>query len=378
MKNLSKIISSILVMVLALSLVGCHPKTEYAYTITDKESGKSQGVTTAQYLYALTNATLEAQDNINNENPDKTIEDYSKYKVVEVDEKDKKTKTEYYKWIEERAEKTVKEFAGSMIKKKALGLKLDESEQANIDSYVNMYWQYYYQPIFEKNGVSIETYKDMFTASYYQNQYFLSIYDKDGTNPVDEKTISKTFYDNYTLADTITISVHEHSEEETEEEHTGMDLDEAKKLLKSYESRILGGVKFADILAEYNKAYGSSEENSTATDPATVYGSDETDVASEYYSKIKKMDNGDVEILTSDDKSEIVLVQKKKIKDKDETYLTSYRSSVLYQIKGDEFEDDFEKFCSGLKVEENSFALGRIKPKKIDTTNDAAAAQTAQ
>lgn len=365
-------------MALALSLAACHPKTEYAYTITDKESGKSQGVTTAQYLYALTNATLEAQDNINNENPDKTIEDYSKYKVVEVDENDKETKTEYYKWIEERALKTVKEYAGSMIKKKALGLKIDENEQANIDSYVNMYWQYYYQPIFEKNGIAVDTYAKMFTASYYQNEYFLSIYDKDGTNPIDEKTISKTFYDNYTLADTITISVHEHSEEETEEEHTGMDIKEAKRLLKSYKSRILGGEKFADIFAEYNKAYGSSEESTGTTDSATVYASDETEDPSEYYAKVKKLKTGDVEIITSEDESEIVLVQKKKIKDKDETYLTSYRQSVLHQLKGDEFEKDFDKFCDGLKVEENGFALGRIKAKDIDVTNDAAAAQTAQ
>lgn len=375
MKNLSKLISLLLTAVLALSLVGCHPKTEYAFTITDKDSGKSQGVTTAQYLYALTNATIEAQDNINNENPDKTIEDYSKYKVVELDENDKETKTEYYKWIEERALKTVREYAGSMIKKKAIGLKIDETQQANIDSYVNMYWQYYYQPIFEKNGIAVETYAKMFEASYYQNEYFLSIYDKEGTNPIDEKEVSKTFYDNYCLADTITISVHEHSDEETEEEHTGMDIDEAKKLLKSYKSRLLGGEKFADIYEEYNKAYGSSDETSSTTDAAVVYGSDETDDGSEYYAKIAKLKNGGVEIITAEDESEIILVQKKKIKDKEETYLNSYRSNVLYMIKGDEFNKDFDKFCDGLKIEENGFALGRIKAKDIDVTNDAAAAQ---
>ena len=232
MRIFKRSLAVVLAVATVLTLSACHPKDEVAVTVTDKKSGISTTLTTAQYIYAYTNAVLEANSNIDEhkKDADKEIKDYTKHKVTETDEDGKETKVAYEKWVDGRAEELMRNYAAAMIKQKALKFKIDDATQQSIDSYSQMYWQYYYQPVFEKNGVGFETYKKMFTSSYYENEYFLSIYDKDGTDEVPEKTVNKTFYDSYCLADAIAISVKTEDAEETEGEETTATEEQGEKL----------------------------------------------------------------------------------------------------------------------------------------------------
>ena len=380
MRIFKRSLAVVLAVATVLTLSACHPKDEVAVTVTDKKSGISTTLTTAQYIYAYTNAVLEANSNIDEhkKDADKEIKDYTKHKVTETDEDGKETKVAYEKWVDGRAEELMRNYAAAMIKQKALKFKIDDATQQSIDSYSQMYWQYYYQPVFEKNGVGFETYKKMFTSSYYENEYFLSIYDKDGTDEVPEKTVNKTFYDSYCLADAIAISVKTEDAEETEGEETTENnlptLDEAKKILKAYKTRLEKGESFKTIYEEYNKANASEEEESTGTtESATVYGSEETDSSSEYFTEIYKLKKGDIKILTSSDKSEIVLVQKLDIKKDEDKYYKSYRESVLHQLKDEDFDKKFEKFAKSLEIEKKNAATKRVKIKKIDVATETQA-----
>lgn len=380
MRIFKRSLAVVLAVATVLTLSACHPKDEVAVTVTDKKSGISTTLTTAQYIYAYTNAVLEANSNIDEhkKDADKEIKDYTKHKVTETDEDGKETKVAYEKWVDERAEELMRNYAAAMIKQKALKFKIDDSTQQSIDSYSQMYWQYYYQPVFEKNGVGFETYKKMFTSSYYENEYFLSIYDKDGTDEVPEKTVNKTFYDSYCLADAVAISVKTEDAEETEGEETTENnlptLDEAKKILKAYKTRLEKGESFKTIYEEYNKANASEEEESTGTtESATVYGSEETDSSSEYFTEIYKLKKGDIKILTSSDKSEIVLVQKLDIKQDEDKYYKSYRESVLHQLKDEDFDKKFENFAKSLEIEKKNSATKRVKIKKIDVATETQA-----
>ena len=314
MKKIRNIIAIVTAVMLTLSLSACHPKDEVAVNVTDKKTKTSVELSSADYLYALINATMEAQQLISQENSDEEeIKDFSKYKVVETNEEGKETKTEYYKWIDNRKEELLRDQAGAMIKTKDLKLKLDENTESMGKYYASMYWSYYYASTFEKNGVSYETYEDISLNSYYKNQYFLSIYDKDGTNPVDEKIISEDFYANYVLANAITIDIAE--KDETTGKIEGLDLKAAEKLLKGYKDRLADGEKFEKIYHEYEEKYMVSEETEEDHDHehdhsamAVVYGSERTTSASEYFKDIDKMKKGAVKILTSEDKSQIILV----------------------------------------------------------------------
>lgn len=380
MRIFKRSLAVVLAVATVLTLSACHPKDEVAVTVTDEKSGISTTLTTAQYIYAYTNAVLEANSNIDEhkKDADKEIKDYTKHKVTETDEDGKETKVAYEKWVDEHAEELMRNYAAAMIKQKALKFKIDDATQQSIDSYSQMYWQYYYQPVFEKNGVGFETYKKMFTSSYYENEYFLSIYDKDGTDEVPEKTVNKTFYDSYCLADAIAITVKTEDAKETEGEETTENnlptLDEAKKTLKAYKTRLEKGESFKTIYEEYNKANASEEEESTGTtESATVYGSEETESSSEYFTEIYKLKKGDIKILTSSNKSEIVLVQKLDIKQDEDKYYKSYRESVLHQLKDEDFDKKFEKFAKSLEIEKKNAATKRVKIKKIDVATETQA-----
>ncbi len=369
-------LAALLCGAVCVSLAACHPKNEVAATAKEKNGKTTVEITSAQYLYALTSATLEAQNNIASANSDEEIKDYSKYKVVETDADGKETKTEYYKWIENHAKELLAQYAGAMIKREDLKLELDETTEQSIESYGNMYWQYYYQPVFEKNGISSETYLKMFTADYFENEYFLSIYDTDGTNAVAESTVSKTFYQNYCLGNAITISVSEatdDSDTSSDSEETSMTLDEAKKLLNSYKKRIEDGTKFDTIFSEYNTKYNSSDSESeeTESDPTTVFASSATDEESDIFETVNKMKKNAVKVIVNDDKTEVTLVQKLDIKSDEDTYYKNYRETVLHQLKDDEFTTDFEKYCDSLEISYDKSVTKRLNVKKIDVSTES-------
>ena len=69
MKSLKRVIAVILAAAAAFACAACHPKDEISATVTDKKSGISIDITTAQYLYAMTNAVMEAQNNIKEATP---------------------------------------------------------------------------------------------------------------------------------------------------------------------------------------------------------------------------------------------------------------------------------------------------------------------
>ncbi len=378
MKKLRNIAAVIMAAALVLSLAACHPKDEVAVTVTDKSTKLSVDVTTAQYLYAMTQATLEAQNNIKNNNSDKTITDYTKYKVEEQDDNGKTTKTEYYKWINNRAEEVVRDYAASELKRKALKLKLDDSTKSNVDSYAGMYWSNYYQPIYEQNGVGEETFKKMFLSSYYKNQYFLSIYDTKGTEEIPEKDVKDAFSKNYCLANAITITVSSDSDSTgttaTDSSENKMTMAEAEAKLKKYKDRISKGEKFDTIYSEYQKETSTDSSSTSTGSAATVFGSSDTSYSSDYFDDAFKMKTGAVKILKNSDNTEIALVEKQDISKDEDTYYKNYRTDVLQLLKGDEFEDNYKKYYDGLSLEFHKYASGRVKAKKIKATASTSSA----
>ncbi len=387
MKKLRGIFAILLSAALLLTLGACHPKNEVAITAKDKKSGKSVDLTTAEYLYALTTATQEAQSIITESNPDKEIKDFSKQKVEETNENGKKTKTEYYKWIEARAEEILRTYAGISIKQEDLKLEFDEAAEANIESLVPML----YSPIYEQNGVGQETYTKLAKAgvdemvnlygsyyglSTYKELYFLSIYDEKGSNPVDDATIESYFKDNFVLGNQISIAIAEKSDDAEEATETeGMTEKEAKKLLNGYKERIEKGESFEKVFDEYAKKYETTTDESTgetttpsAEEAATVYASEETgDYASEFFDAVNKLKTGDVKVILSEDKTQMILVEKQNISKEDE-YLEGYHNLILHLLKDEEFNKDLEKFCKGLDLEKHSRAYNRIDVKDIDLT----------
>lgn len=399
MKKLRNIIALVLSVAVVLSLSACHPKNELAFTAKDAKKGTTVELTTAEYLYALVTATQEAQSKITEANPKAKITDFSTYKVTETNDKGKKTETEYYQWIETRADKILREYAAISLKKTELKLALDKEDEANIESMA----QYFFNPVFEKNGVSIETAArimksgandwgemlNMYGMSSYENLYFLSIYDKKGSKAVKEDVIEEFFKENYVLGNTISITLKKETDKDAAEGETaeaeGMTKKEAKKLLDGYKKRIDKGETFEKVFNEYAKKYETTTNEETgetttpsAEDAATVYASDETgDYASKYFDDINKLKKGAVKVITNEDETEMILVEKQDIS-KDEEYYNGYRENILHILKDEEFKKNLEKFAASIVLEKNNYATKRIKIKDIDLTTESTATETTE
>ncbi len=101
MKNIKRILALMLMIVVVMSVAGCHPKNEIAVTIGDLE------FTSAYYMCALVTADSEAKSKVNEslteeeQNSGEEIDYYSK----KIDDKD------YVKWVEDTAIEQLKKIA---------------------------------------------------------------------------------------------------------------------------------------------------------------------------------------------------------------------------------------------------------------------------
>jgi len=403
MKKFKSLFAMLLAIVVALSFTACHPKDELAATITDPETGKKVNITTAQYLYAMVSAVQEANTLIDEAQEDEEeIKDYTKYKVEETNDEGKTTKTEYEKWVNNKIDENLRATAIGELYKDIYKLELTEEEESSISSYAQMYWSYGVQATFEKNGIGLETYEKIMKGDYYKEEYFKYLYDKEGKKAVAEKDIESFCKKNYALANVLSISIAEETDEEsegteaTETQKTTITLKEAKSLLKSYKEKLESGdIAFVDAYVEVMEVYDGETLESKKNDAGTydedvaetVLGSDKTSYSDEKFDTVSDMKVGSYKIITAEDKSAVYLVEKLNLEkeyagvhtheegeehheDEEETpFYETFRSDILHALKDEEFEEENEKFQKTLKIETTS-AVNRLKIKKIDLSTE--------
>lgn len=358
MKLIKRTAALLLALLMVFSMAGClHKKDEVAVKIGGVE------FTSAQYLYALIQADMVARqtviDNLGDgvEVQDPSQIDYYSQKI---------NKKDFVDYVEDEAIKTLKQFATIVTKCEENKIELTEEQQKEIDSFVEYYWAANgYSVIFEPNGVSKDTYKKCISYDYLSNAYFESIYGKEGTKPVDEKTVNETLLKNFALANVLPVDLSNLSE-----------TDKAAQTAKitDYVGRINKGESFTKI---YNEYYGATiaentnvekDENGVPTAPAdqlaTIIGSEKTDYASDYYATVNAMKVGTAQLYTSEDKNSIALLVKKELSE-DAYYMNSTYNPALYVIKGEEFEKMMDEAKKTLEVKKHKSVIKRLKVKNI-------------
>lgn len=363
MNRFKRFAAVLLALSLVASLAACHPKNEIAMTVGDVQ------ITSALYMCALIQADSEGRNKVDElAGDDVTDINYYKQKI---------DNTDFSVWVKNRAEEVCKEYAAYEIKFEEAGLTLDGDTLSTIDTYVNYYWTSAgYSQIYEENGVNLDTYKKFFTYSYKSQEYFTSIYGKEGTNPVSDADLTTALSENYVLADLLTGSYTDSS--------TGTSMtDEEKAALKTrfegYVARLQGGESFAAIYNEYN---GTTEEDSDATSDtgesapqdkyAQALGGEKTASPSDNYDTVKAMANAEAKLIEAD--TGLTIAVRKDIM-ADPYYLESMNPQLLVLLKQDEFQAGIDEFIKTLTVDKNNYAVDRFKVKNIvyPSANSAAA-----
>ena len=393
MKTIRKIVSLLLVLALGLCLVACHPKNETAVSLGDIK------ITSAMYSYYLMMADMEAQNRVSESGVDMSAKDFDIYKQ-EIDGKS------YVDFVEELALNNCKKAIAYMKLCKDAGLELSDESISNAEQTAMYYWYYYgYSSILPLNGISYETFTEVNKINYYGDTYFLHLYDKGGDKEIPEADMMAAMNENFVGAYLI------------EKTYTDATLKEIKEQFEGYKTRIENGEEFKAIKEEFEKAEeeknntssGSTSSNtsSDATSSGTssdatssdatssdvssntssettsseaegpkakdeliqVKGSDKTEDSGYAFAKfddLKAMAKDEVKLIEDTENKVIYLAVKKDITE--DTYYREelLNATLLYLIKGEEWEEFVKTYTLELECDVNKFALGQFKVKKIN------------
>ena len=355
MKFCKKVLAALMAMLMVFSLTGClHSKKEVALKIG------GVNFTSAQYLYALVQADLEARQTVNKnlgDDADTSNIDYYSQKI---------NKKKFVDYVEDNAIKTLTQFAAIITKCEKNKVKLSKEEESSLESYVDYYWTTNgYSALYEANGVSKDTFTLCSRYNYLSAAYFKSIYDKDGTDPVVPKTANETLLANFALANVLSCDFSKLDES---------GIADATAKFNSYIDRLNKGESFYTVYNEYNNTEAAentdieNDENGIPTKPkdtlATVIGSDKTDYATEYYDTLTGMKTGEVKLYTLKDNAGLVILVKKDLA-ADAYYMNSLYVPSLYVIKQDEFDNNLKTFRKTLEVKPKKSVIKRLKVENI-------------
>lgn len=365
MKLLKRTAVGLLAAAMLVSVAACHPANEVAMTIGDVQ------ITSALYMCALIQADGEARNTVDEakaaeaeESGDTTTSTTSTtdYYAETVED------TDFSTWVRNRAEEICKEYAAYTMRFDEAGLTLDEDTQSEIDTYADMYWNSYgYSTIYEPNGVSFDTYKTFFTYSYKAEEYFMSVYGEDGTDPVSDDELTTVLTENYVAAETLTGPYTTSDSEGNSTTLTDDEKTELKETFDGYAERLRQGESFETIYNEQNPDADVSTDTEAEDSPADpyirLYGSEDTSYASDYFEDIKNMAVNDVAVL-EDETDGLTLVVRKDVTE-DPYYFNTLRDQLLYDARQDEMEASIDEYANSLTMDKNNFAINQFKPNKI-------------
>lgn len=361
MKKIMKLLSLILVVVMALSLTACHKKDEVAL------SSGEHTITAAVYLTALINAEQEAR-NLAYESAaaeNKTLTTDEDYYEQTIDGKD------FVTYVEETAIELCKQYL-ALDKLLAEGkYTLSDEVKKEADEMAEYYWHNYgLNAIYEANSISFKTYKQTVLYSMMADEYFLSLYGEKGSKAVSKADIQKALEANYVLAYAL--------EGTLSSEMKDTEVDALKKEFAGYKSDIESGKKtFKEIYIKYNKITDEQIKEAEKVEEgvekpkdifASVIGGSKTSNPNSNFAAIKAMKKNEIKLLEVEDQSYTLII--KLDINEDPYYLNNMTEEILHILKDSEHTEALKKYTAELDVTVNDFAVDRFNVKKIVTSSD--------
>lgn len=331
MKWMKKIASGALALLMAASLTACGGDTSWAY--------RSENATVTSGMYV--GLSIQAL------NSAFAVDGYDSSKSPFKQDLEGKDGSQ---WIQDKAAELSREYLAVEEKFQEMGLSFTDEEESSFNNNVELYWTTLrMSSTYEGEGCSKESFTKILRNSAKKNKIFEAVYGEGGEKevPVDElKTIFTTDYAKGTY---ITVSLTDSDGNAL----TGADLiakkDEAQKLL----DRINGGEDIEKVKAEYN--------DTDVSEDSSVVMSRSNENLSTVGSAIVKGKAGDTGMVTDDKYAYVYLVQDPL---SGETF-EKYRSTVLQNLKSDEYDELVAQWASGLSVETNSAAVKKHNPKHL-------------
>ena len=372
-KNIKKIIAGVSAGALIVSATACTPissSAEWSYKLDKNE--KAMGV----YIYSLYNAYNQAKTYAEKAEGYDEKESFLDLEITD----DKGEKAVASEWIKKEADIAVREMLfldKTLADKKATIDEATYDKQANEDwelGYMySMYSQYGYattpeQEILEPYGISKDSYTQVrYYAPAEQQKLFDLMYQKGGTEEVSDKELAKFFDESYTYYSYFTIPLYEQTTDEdgnqTSKAYDSKKQTNLTKQANTYAKAITGGSTVDKECEKYLKANKiEAELKDTVVTNCELLEEDNlanSSIGEEVAKELLDVKVGDAKVITigQDDTKTIYVVQKLNTKNAEKEYLTkddSTRSTVLQNMKKDDFSDYLEEEAKKLDCEVNS------------------------
>lgn len=262
------------------------------------------------------------------------------------------------KWIQSKANNLSKEYLAVETQFAERGLSLTEEDQTNIDYQVSMYWDTFGMgTAYEEEGCGKTSFTNLITNSYKKNLLFEAIYGEGGEKEVSEAELEAAYQEDYAKGVYISLSLLDSEGTKL----TGDELEAVKNDAQKLADRINDGEDFETVKAEYLADPDAEEEDASEEPADTSVVFRKEDASAQPYTAILEGEIGKAQVV--EDEETIYVVQALDVMSGDS--FESYRSSILQEMKGEEFNEMVSEWANALTIEENSSAVSKHNPKHL-------------
>ena len=383
MENLKKLTAFSLAVAMLAAFSGCGDQT---WSYRTKEVSLSAGT----YIFNLMNGYYEAYGMV--DTPDE-VDDILKEEVTDSDKDVTKTVEQFA--LDSADEDTLKMVAVEKLFKK-YDLKLDTDDTAVSEMYVGQVWITMKQTC-QKYGISEESFNYCYVESPAKSEkVFEYLYGKDGEQAVSDDALIEYYKDKYTGYAYFSLSMTDYDDEGNATPKSDDEIKKAEENFKAYADMINNDKKsYKDAVLKYTEDYELSSDPTYSGS----YNKEESNLAEDVAASLDKLKEGQAEFVKSGEGEDAIyyLVYKPVtddiidfLDDEDddsadavettdtasaETEIydlkTGYsHSSLLEEMKSEDFADYLKDYASGLGVEKNPAVVDKFKPKLFVKDDD--------
>lgn len=410
-KIIKRFLAVLTAAAVAASLSGCMDNG-YIMTVDGMEIRNGVYLSLLQTSIGLANEKLDEQEaeDDTDENTDESSDTASEAEEDDdaIFEKMIDGKS-YSDWIIDDARAGVLRFVGIQRECEKYGIALSDEEAAEITASLKEQWEdttisYYglgyanWGEYYESMGIGFDSMKELSLVDELNEKLFLHYYDEGGDWAVSDEDFKKAADEQYAAYNLMTLQYLDYKGDIL---ITDAEMQEVKDRANNYAERINDGESVIDVMYDYylliaqndarkNAEESYSEENADgltmeeyvekAVEEVSVERADDESEFDEFISKSDSMLTDELTDfifgLATDGKAYVYegttsayVVIRKPVTDL-ENWELYYRTDVLREMKGDEFDSKMDIICQNFDVVQNDYLVNtKYSPKKIINKN---------
>lgn len=265
-------------------------------------------------------------------------------------------------WIAKEAMDGFADFMATEQEFERLGLSLDESTLSNVDSLMAQMWAYY-GAIYEKAGISQDSYREIVANAYKQNEIFHAYYGPGGQFEVPEEELKSYFSANYAKMKYLYVEYKEPAEgEEKDEDDTSLTQEQAIAQVNGYLDQVKAGTTLDAVIDAYNESQGRTVDTTDERRNVNYLQTSEDNQDMPLIEKAFSMPYDTPEVFTTEGR--VYLIARYDVLS-DAADLDLNRDGLLSNMKDEEFQSKLAALQDPASYTINQDAVNRYSVKKI-------------